>query len=53
MEFTYFLVDIDVWFKASTDKDGNQYYTYILVYVYGILIVERDPCKFIYMLMNK
>ena len=53
MGFKYQLTDPDVWFKASTDKYGNKYYTYILVYIDHTIIVYKDPCKLIYMLVKK
>ena len=52
MGFTSLLVYPDVWFKASTDKDSNQYNTYILAYVDEIIIVEEDPHKLMSMLMD-
>ena len=52
MVFTSLVADPDVWFKAPTEKYGNQYCTYILVYVDDILIVDKDPHKFMYMLMD-
>ena len=33
------------------EKYGNQYYTYILVYVDEVQIIDKDPHKFIYVLM--
>ena len=33
--------DPEVWLKAATDKTGNKYYTYTLVYVDDLLIVEK------------
>ena len=35
------LADPDVWFKAATDKTGNEYYNSILVYVDDFLFVEK------------
>ena len=32
------------------EKDGNQYYTHIVVYVYGIIFMDKNLCRFIYML---
>ena len=37
------LADSDVWFKSETGKDGNEYFTYILVYVDDLLVVEKYP----------
>ena len=39
MDYKYLPANNDVWIKASTEKDGNHSYTYILVYVYDIVIV--------------
>ena len=38
-------------FKASTEKSSNPYYTYILVYIGDIIIVYKDPHKFMSMFM--
>ena len=53
MGFTSLLANPDICFKVSTDKDSNQYYKYILVYVDDIIIVDKDSHKFISMLMDK
>ena len=53
MGFTSLLADIDMWFKASTDKDGNNYYTYIFFNIDNTLILYEAPCKFMSMLMDK
>ena len=53
MGFTSSLANPDIWFKVSTYKYSNQYYTYILVYVYYITIVDKDSCNFMSMLMVK
>ena len=53
MEFTSSPTYPGVWFKVWKDKDVNQYCTYILVYVDDIPIVNKDPRKFISMLMDK
>ena len=52
IRFTYFLANPDVWLKSSTEKDYNGNYTYILVYVDDILILDKDPRKFMSMLME-
>ena len=39
--------------EGLTDKDGNQYYTIILIYVDDVIILDKDPHKFISMLMDK
>ena len=41
--FQSYLSDPDVWFKAEKYKSGNEYYTYILVYVDDLIIVEKYP----------
>ena len=33
------------------EKDGNQYYKYIIVCVDDIIIVDKDPHEFMSMLM--
>ena len=53
MGFKYLLYYPDLWFKASTDKYGHNYYIYIVVYVDNILIMEKDTHKFMSMLIDK
>ena len=53
MGFASSLDDPGIWFKASLEKYCNQYYTYILVYLDNIIIVDKDPHKFMSMLMEK
>ena len=48
-----YLADTGVWLKAATYKTGNEYYTYILVYVDDLLIVEKDPRKYMAILESK
>ena len=52
MGFTSLIANTDVWFKASTEKYGNQYYTYIFVQVDDIIIVEKDHSKLMSTLMK-
>ena len=51
--FQLSLADPNVWFKAETDKTGNEHYTYILVYVDDSFIVDKDPQKYMAMLESK
>ena len=41
MEFTSSLVGTNIWFKASMEKYGNQYYTFITVFDDEFLIMEK------------
>ena len=43
----------DVWLKPTTASEHFKYYTYILVYVYNILIFDTDLRKYIAMLGGK
>jgi hypothetical protein len=43
MGFTSSLADPDLWFKPSIDPNGKEYYSYILVYVDDLLIIDHDP----------
>ena len=43
----------DFWFKVATGDIGNEYYSYILVYVDDFLIVDKDPRKNISVLESK
>ncbi|GFH61944.1 pol protein [Chaetoceros tenuissimus] len=40
------LADPDLWYKACIDSDGNEYYSYILVYVDDLLIIDKNPKRF-------
>ena len=53
LELQSSLADPGVWLKAATDKTGNEYYTYILVYVDDLIIVEKDPRKYMSVLQSK
>ena len=53
MKFQSSLADPDVWFKASVKPDGTEYYSYILVYVNDILIVDDSPKVYMDMLEEK
>ena len=48
--FKLSLADLNILFKAATDNTGNEYYTYILVYVDDLLIVDKDPRNYMAML---
>ena len=37
------LADPDIWIKLAMTKNGFKYYTYILVYIDGLLIIEKEP----------
>ena len=39
--FQSYLADPDIWFKPTTDKTGEEYYTYILVYDDYLFIVDK------------
>ena len=43
MGFVPCVADPDVWMKAATKANGDQYYEYILCYVDDILCVSADP----------
>ena len=49
-ELRYSLADLDVWYKVSMYETGFEYYTYILVYVDDILILDKTLKKYMYML---
>jgi hypothetical protein len=40
------LADPDLWYKPAVDSAGNKYYSYILVYVDDLLIIDKAPKKF-------
>ena len=46
-------LDPEILFKEETDKEGNEYYTYIIVYVDDLIIVDKDPQKYMSLLEIK
>jgi hypothetical protein len=46
------LADPDVWYKPSIKPTGEKYYSYILVYVDDILVIDMDPRKYMQMLQE-
>ena len=50
MGFTSSLADPDLWYKPETKRDGSEYYSYILVYVDNVLIIDEDPKQFMEMI---
>ena len=48
-----YLADPDVWIKSAIDKTWNEYYTYILVYIDDLLILEKYPQNYMTMLESK
>ena len=40
------LADPDLWYKAATDATGKKYYSYILVYVDDLLIIDKNPRRY-------
>ena len=50
MGFTSSLADPDLWYKPATKKDGSEYYSYILVYVDDVLIIDEAPKQFMEMI---
>ena len=43
------LIDPDLCYKASTSHIGFEYYSYIIVYVDDIIIIENFPQRYIEM----
>jgi hypothetical protein len=41
--YTSCKVDPDVWMRPRTKPDGFKYWSYILIYMYDILIVDHEP----------
>ena len=46
------LADPDLWYKPATDASGFKYYSYILVYVDDLLIIDKVPKKFMSMIQE-
>ena len=53
MEYTSSLADPDVWYKAETKTNSEQYYSYILCYVDDVLLIHETPQKLMDMLESK
>ena len=53
MGFKSSLADPDVWMKPEMDQNGFKYYSYILVYVDDILILDKLPEKYMTMIQEK
>ena len=49
IDFNYSLIDPDLWYKAITSNIGFEYYSYIIVYVDDIIIIEKFPQRYIEM----
>ena len=52
LKFKPSLADPDVWLRSSTKADGNKYYSYILVYVDDVLIIDEDPKRYMDLLQS-
>ena len=50
--FTLLLADPDVWYKPETKEDGFQYYLYVLVYVDDLLIIDKNPSRYMDMVKS-
>jgi len=35
--------DSDVWFRTARKSDGTEYMTYVLLYVYDVLVISEQP----------
>ena len=46
MGFKSSLADPDVWFKAAVKPCGEEYYSYIMVYVDDLLCIDLEPQKY-------
>lgn len=44
------LADPDLWYKPIVSADGFEYYSYILVYVDDLLIIDKEPKAFMEMI---
>ena len=46
------LADPDLWYKAKITSEGVEYYAYLLVYVDNILIIDKNPNRFMDLLKD-
>ena len=52
LKFKSSLADSNLWYKPMITPDGRDYYVYILVYVDDILIIDKNPQRFMDLLKN-
>ena len=52
LDFKPTLADPDIWYKPETAADGFKYYSYILVYVDDLLIIDKDPSYYMCMVQS-
>ena len=50
--FVSSLADPDLWYKPATKPNGEKYYSYLLVYVDDILVIDINPSKYMAMLQE-
>ena len=53
LKFRSSLSDPDLWYKEMISTEGVEYYAYILVYVDNILILDKDPERFMQVLKEE
>ena len=53
LKFKSSLLDPDLWYKEMVSTDWVEYNAYILVYVDDILILDKDPKRFMEILKDK
>ena len=41
--FTSSLADPDVWYKAEVKPNSEKYYSYLLIYVDGVISIDMEP----------
>jgi hypothetical protein len=46
------LADPDVWYKASITSTGHEYYSYILVYIDDILVIDENLIQYMKQLQS-
>ena len=53
LKFRSSLLNPDLWYKEMISTEGVEYYAYILVYVDDILILDKDPERFMQILKEE
>ena len=53
MGYTSTLADPDVWYKAATKANGEEYYSYILIYVDDVLCIHEHPQTIMEMIQSQ
>ena len=43
LDYISYLADLDLWMRPLMKSNGSTYYSYILLYVGDVLVIDEDP----------